>query len=237
MFVLQSMHEQSSLVGRLGTLDVCPGYYVYVGSAFGPGGLRARVGRHASTAKRKRWHIDYLLDLVRPIETWCTVGTEKHEHVWAQATSRISGAVVPMRGFGSSGCRCESHLCHFAKRPSAQVSEEALGAAVHSTAAASGRRGRDRRPDSLRIHHRDAFNASLSAESSRIHDIDTRYLFPGLEACGNPKLLRLLKCRLFPDRSPFPKVVLYTRFWDADRCGSGKRLAGCGWARPLEGRG
>ena len=84
VLVLQSMHEQSILVGRLGTLDVCPGTYVYVGSALGPGGLRARVGRHASTAaKRKRWHIDYLLDLVRPIETWCTVGTEKHEPVWA----------------------------------------------------------------------------------------------------------------------------------------------------------
>ena len=52
MLVLQSMHEQSILVGRLGTLDVHPGTYVYVGSAFGPGGLRARTNRHASANKK-----------------------------------------------------------------------------------------------------------------------------------------------------------------------------------------
>ena len=33
---------------------------VYVGSALGPGGLRARVGRHLRRDKRVRWHIDYL---------------------------------------------------------------------------------------------------------------------------------------------------------------------------------
>ena len=48
------------LVGRLGALPVEPGFYVYVGSAFGPGGLERRVGRHATTEKKHRWHIDYL---------------------------------------------------------------------------------------------------------------------------------------------------------------------------------
>jgi Uri superfamily endonuclease len=30
-------------IGRLGTYDLLPDFYAYVGSAFGPGGLRARI--------------------------------------------------------------------------------------------------------------------------------------------------------------------------------------------------
>ena len=35
-----------------------PGFYVYVGSACGPGGLRARILRHLRRSKKVRWHID-----------------------------------------------------------------------------------------------------------------------------------------------------------------------------------
>ena len=31
-------------IGRLGAFDSVPGFYAYVGSAFGAGGLRARIG-------------------------------------------------------------------------------------------------------------------------------------------------------------------------------------------------
>jgi Uri superfamily endonuclease len=31
-------------VGQLGTFDIVPGFHAYVGSAFGGGGLRARLG-------------------------------------------------------------------------------------------------------------------------------------------------------------------------------------------------
>lgn len=37
-----------------------PGVYVYVGSAGGPGGLKARVMRHFRRYKRIHWHIDRL---------------------------------------------------------------------------------------------------------------------------------------------------------------------------------
>lgn len=130
VLVLQSTHVQSIVVGRLGVLDVRPGTYVYIGSAFGSGGLRARVARHASVTKRQYWHIDYLLDVVRLTEIWYAAGTEKQEHLWAKAIARIPGASVPMRGFGSSDCLCEAHLFHFAKRPSARTFECTLGAAV-----------------------------------------------------------------------------------------------------------
>ncbi len=37
-----------------------PGLYAYVGSACGPGGLRARILRHLKRRKRVWWHIDRL---------------------------------------------------------------------------------------------------------------------------------------------------------------------------------
>ena len=58
--VLSASACQKFAVGRLGTLTVEPGFYLYVGSAFGPGGLAARVGRHCRREKTCRWHVDYL---------------------------------------------------------------------------------------------------------------------------------------------------------------------------------
>ena len=46
--------------GRLGAIALSPGTYAYTGSALGPGGLRARVGRHLRAEKRPHWHIDAL---------------------------------------------------------------------------------------------------------------------------------------------------------------------------------
>ncbi len=46
-------------IGRF-RMILSPGVYVYVGSAGGPGGLRARVARHFRRYKRVHWHIDRL---------------------------------------------------------------------------------------------------------------------------------------------------------------------------------
>jgi len=37
------------------------GVYLYVGSARGFGGLKARVARHLRAVKKVHWHVDYLL--------------------------------------------------------------------------------------------------------------------------------------------------------------------------------
>ena len=42
--ILLAGTEQRIKVGSLDNLDVCPGFYVYTGSAFGSGGLVARSG-------------------------------------------------------------------------------------------------------------------------------------------------------------------------------------------------
>ena len=59
-------------IGGLGACDIVPGYYAYVGSAFGAGGLRARIGHHLESTAGPHWHIDYLLGVAEPVEVWYT---------------------------------------------------------------------------------------------------------------------------------------------------------------------
>jgi Uri superfamily endonuclease len=114
--VLRFSRRLEILVGRLGTLEVQPGIYVYVGSALGPGGLTARVGRHCRREKRLRWHVDYLCEASQVEQVWFATGKSRWECRWANVLQSLSGASVPMAGFGASDCRCLSHL-HFFKMP------------------------------------------------------------------------------------------------------------------------
>ena len=116
--VLKNSGRPQVLVGRLGTLAVQPGFYVYVGSALGPGGLASRAGRHAKADKKCRWHIDYLAAIATLDEVWYTVDPARRECQWADALRQIRGATVPLEGFGSSDCRCRAHLLFFQERPS-----------------------------------------------------------------------------------------------------------------------
>ena len=101
----------------MGTLTVEPGFYVYVGSALGPGGIAARVTRHLREEKSLRWHIDFLRAVTSVTEVWYAVGGEKRECQWAEAISRTRHVTRPMDGFGSSDCDCPSHLFLFRHRP------------------------------------------------------------------------------------------------------------------------
>ena len=44
--VFRAKRKRRLIIGKLGTLNLQPGCYVYVGSAFGPDGLKARIGHH-----------------------------------------------------------------------------------------------------------------------------------------------------------------------------------------------
>jgi len=105
-------------IGRRGELRARPGFYVYVGSALGPGGVGARVRHHERRSARPRWHIDYLRARADLVEVWHAHDTRRREHQWATIVSRLHGASVPMRGFGSSDCGCAAHLFFFETRPS-----------------------------------------------------------------------------------------------------------------------
>lgn len=99
-------------IGSLGERTFGAGYYIYVGSALGPGGLE-RVGRHLRFAREKkrtpRWHLDYLLQdpRFRPVGAVCGCTGERLE---CRLASEIGG--VSIQGFGSSDCTCPSHLFH-----------------------------------------------------------------------------------------------------------------------------
>ncbi|MBI4536748.1 MAG: GIY-YIG nuclease family protein [candidate division NC10 bacterium] len=115
--VFRVLTERSITVGRLGRLALRPGWYLYVGSAFGPGGLQARVSRHLRGDGRPRWHVDYLRAAAQPVEVWATSDPVPREHDWAAILSGLPGCDIPLRGFGASDCRCPGHLFYFRDSP------------------------------------------------------------------------------------------------------------------------
>ena len=106
-----------AVAGRLGSIQIDSGFWVYVGSAFGPGGLRSRLAHHLKPSTRPHWHLDYIKHALHPIEIWVTVDEVKREHDWAGIFSTLKGAVRPIEGFGASDCSCLSHLIHLPRRP------------------------------------------------------------------------------------------------------------------------
>ena len=95
-------------VGKLGRLDFEAGFYAYVGSARGPGGLSARLGRYFAGPEHKHWHIDYLLEYAKAPGALRRVERRRLECEWARWL-RARGHVHVSR-FGTSDCRCSSHL-------------------------------------------------------------------------------------------------------------------------------
>jgi len=117
--------ETPIAVGRLGLFTFPPGYYTYVGSA--QGGLYPRVKRHLKGEKRRRWHIDYLLDFAQVVEVWYAPGGESQECFWCQIAHNMPKGEILAKGFGSSDCRCPSHLIYFPAPPSFALFRGRLG--------------------------------------------------------------------------------------------------------------
>ena len=93
----------------LGPQALAPGRYAYCGSAYGPGGLRARLGRHLRRDKALRWHVDHLTAAGRVFAVGLAPGGR--ECALVAALGRQAGVDVPLLGFGSSDCRrCPAHL-------------------------------------------------------------------------------------------------------------------------------
>ena len=97
-------------IGKKGAIRLRPGFYLYVGSAFGPGGLRARVGRHARDEKPLRWHIDYLRQKAHLAAVYFSTDEDHLEDDWAESIQAWPGVQVPMPGFGASDSKVLSHL-------------------------------------------------------------------------------------------------------------------------------
>lgn len=96
-------------IGALGKIELPAGDYLYLGSAYGPGGLRARLRRHLRAEKRRHWHVDYLTGSGEIIEIVAVPGGRECDLVARLLACR--GVSIPVAGFGSSDCRrCRAHL-------------------------------------------------------------------------------------------------------------------------------
>lgn len=115
--LLQLMQFKTITIGQLGRIDFLPGWYAYVGSAMGPGGLSARVGRHHRLRKKKHWHIDYLRPATRMEGLFVVTDPRRREHRWAQLIGEIPLSGQPVSGFGATDCQCGAHLFYYAQRP------------------------------------------------------------------------------------------------------------------------
>jgi len=129
-------------VGELGTFDLPTGYYAYVGSAFGPGGVKARVGRHLTPVKANlKWNVDYLTPHARAVEAWWTYDGVKRECTWSAALAASPGSDCPAHEFGARDCRkvppqrigaglfrCVAHLYRSDRRPGVADFARRLGA-------------------------------------------------------------------------------------------------------------
>lgn len=108
-------------VGALGVITFRAGWYIYVGSALGSGGLQ-RLERHISLGrlrdKQPKWHVDYLLtspgfSLVYTV----SAGTvDRLECRLARELNRDS-----IQTFGCSDCSCASHLLYRQSDPRQEI--------------------------------------------------------------------------------------------------------------------
>jgi Uri superfamily endonuclease len=119
--ILHCLKKQSIAIGALGKMNLRRGYYVYVGSAFGPGGVFARIQHHCRISNSFHWHMDYLRPAAEITEVWVSYDPMKREHEWAGIFMEIHGVQLPFRGFGSSDCKCDSHLFFFNTRPAVKM--------------------------------------------------------------------------------------------------------------------
>ena len=115
--VMRLAKKQSLEIGSFGTFTFVPGWYLYVGNAFGPGGLKRRADRHlgrlndtgaSGKSKKPHWHVDYFREVTTIEEIWFCHDIPEREHEWSViAHSRLNGE-VPVPGLGSQDCHGSS---------------------------------------------------------------------------------------------------------------------------------
>jgi len=118
VLLLHLSEPKTITVGRLGTVEFPGGWYSYVGSAFGPGGLLGRIKHHLQPSSKPHWHIDYLRREATLKEIWLSPDTERREHDWVDLMVAIPGAVALVEGFGASDSKQNTHLFYFDIKPS-----------------------------------------------------------------------------------------------------------------------
>ena len=105
ILLIEMPEGQPITVGSLKTICFPGGYYAYAGSALG--GFKSRLNRHLRIDKKIHWHIDYLLQKATIKDIIICQTEDRTECAIAQALSHQFDSIPR---FGSSDCRCHSHL-------------------------------------------------------------------------------------------------------------------------------
>lgn len=113
LLIIELKKQMEISVGALGRKEFARGFYVYVGSALS--GFDARIRRHLRKEKKIFWHIDYLLEKAEVACALVYPSKRKTECRLARKISALADDSIPR--FGSSDCRCGSHLFHFKRNP------------------------------------------------------------------------------------------------------------------------
>lgn len=100
-------------VGSLGQISFRKGFYIYVGSAMA--NLSKRMERHRRLRKRHHWHIDQLRAAAEFHSILAIRSPDRLECEIARALSQIADWTIPR--FGSSDCKCDTHLFGMEKDP------------------------------------------------------------------------------------------------------------------------
>lgn len=93
-------------------ITIDKGYYLYVGSAFGAGGLTSRIHRHLRRKKKNHWHIDQIT-----MSKHCSmhgIAAFLNEKIECQIAQKLTDIekVSYVENVGNSDCKnkCSSHL-------------------------------------------------------------------------------------------------------------------------------
>ena len=118
--ILKLKKDSEIKVGSLGKIKFKKGFYCYIGSALGKGGIEKRIGRYERLDKKKKgkikWHIDYLL--INPNISILSVFIFPSKRKIECKISKIfeKKADKSIKKFGSSDCKCNSHLHYFSSK-------------------------------------------------------------------------------------------------------------------------
>lgn len=105
-YLLALKLDRPLAIARPSPMTLRAGYYLYAGSARGPGGLKARVARHMKRPKLCHWHVDQISSVAEIIGAFIWPGGSE-----CALIARWATVGMEVEGFGSSDCRrCRSHL-------------------------------------------------------------------------------------------------------------------------------
>ncbi|MES0327741.1 MAG: GIY-YIG nuclease family protein, partial [Gammaproteobacteria bacterium] len=108
--LLKSEQSKNIQIGKLAQLEIRKGYYIYIGSALGPGGVLARLKHHSKISRKPHWHLDYLRAETEFYQAYALLSLDRKECEWAVFMAQLAEVSEPMEGFGSSDCNCNTHL-------------------------------------------------------------------------------------------------------------------------------